>query len=286
MKLRVLPENLDKILIDNNMGTINHISEIINIVSYLKDKYILGAFDWDNCISLTDGCNLPLRDPKLEVNPRFFNPVKDNGDGKKVLETFNSLNDYNVNWFVLTARLGGDGSKEIIETTDFPRKFTQDDKVARVNKCVIDSVNDIWKILPFNNHKYQSGSRLFPLIPTEMRHLEIISGKRSEFTTFIYGGVIYSGSSTSDSNKGRALIKSIIFGILPDPDDFDYIIFVDNDDYNIKSVIDEFNKVGLRHKLIPIYYPQNPPVKRYSQDRYEVAGPCTSRFSFEKCFEK
>jgi hypothetical protein len=47
--------------------TIHHIRDILPIMDNLKGN-IIAAFDWDNCISLLDGCDLPLRDPSNRYN--------------------------------------------------------------------------------------------------------------------------------------------------------------------------------------------------------------------------
>lgn len=290
MLFDVEPYNLDLITSRDNMGVINHMEELTEITSYIANKKVIAGFDWDNCISLTNGCNLPLRDPK-KSGDRKHDPVSTNSDGKRTIKFFNFLNENNINWFVLTARLNGDGFDEIVNTTEFPITYSIMDKINKINNCIFKGTSIMWEALPgcFENHKHSEISKLFTNNNViELTHIDIIKNVPEKFTTYLCNNVIYAGASGRiTSNKGRAFIRMIIHNYLPN--DFDYVMFVDNDDYNLHAVIDEFTKVGLRHKLLPIFFPQNPKVEKYGSKNPaegENLGPCITRMNFNSCLQE
>jgi hypothetical protein len=137
----------------------------------------------------------------------------------------------------------------------------------------------MWKALPaFYNHRY-TNSYLFPKYPLELSQYEYVLDTRYNFSSYVYGGVIYSGSPSSKlgSNKGRVLINFIVNGILPSANGFDYLIFIDNDKSHVLAVIKSFEKAGIGHKLIAIYYPQN------LSHEVQRTMPCKSSFNVNGC---
>jgi hypothetical protein len=224
MFVNVAPENLNALTLDNNAGKIQHINQLSPLVEYLRNKKVVAAFDWDNCISLTNGCNLPLRDPNTTINSKYFDQVANNQSGENTVEFFNLLNDFNVNWFILTARMRGDGYKEIENSYKFD-DISPENINRKISHCIGLATHSIWEALPpFNYHNYSMLSPLFTNDNViELKHTDIIKQKEHTFTTCICNNIVYAGSSSKhvDSNKGKALIRLMIYNLLPSVDDFD-----------------------------------------------------------------
>lgn len=214
---------------------IEKLEDIINTLGYFENKRIICAFDWDNTISLRNGCNFPLR------------------DGQNTVQVMEILNDINVMWFVLTSRYAGmDVNTPSIQKL-IPSSY---DKIKLFNNCIKAGIDQKYTVLPPLKVQAQKGYK--GLNPPDVVSIKLRTENNLEDTALIYGNVVYSGSSKGQSNKGKALIKLMANGILPTAMMFDFFIFVDNDMDHINSVIDEFNKAGLENKIVPIYYPQEP----------------------------
>lgn len=241
---------------------IKHITEIKNIIDSLEG-YIMAAFDWDNCISLTDGCNLPLRDPITDDL---------NGSGDQVLEFFDYLNKINIPWFIITARLKGRNEDYYFNDTAYLKKYY-------FNSYIISEVHSMMEALPPLHLKNRTQKVMSPEI---IKH---ISYKDPDLPPYInhsirYHNIIFAGGRCSETtNKGPVLIYYIRHDIIPN--NFDYFLFIDNDIKHINSVISSFTQYGLRDKLIAIYYPQNPYLIRQlpigTSVNYKI-GPCIQHF--------
>ena len=216
------------------MSTINyqidHIQQIIPILDSLTGTIIV-AVDWDNCISLTDGCDYPLRDPLF--------PYKDplaNGDGQAVHDTFKELNIKKIPWFIITARLHGNSALDLTYHRSIDTIYA---KTECFNRCIISATDAMHDVLP----ELSKQNVLTPSSP-----------ELGKYNSIIYNNIVFAGGNQS-SNKGPVLIYNIKYGKL---NGFDYIVFIDNDYQNIVNVAHAFKEQGLRKKLITIYYPQFP----------------------------
>lgn len=242
--------------ISSGMKEISHISQILDIIHELHGVIII-AFDWDNCISLVDSCNLPLRDP---LNP---NNSYENGDGSSVLTTFNEINEMGVPFFVITSRLKGYSIDNLIRTNNLFSKSHHTMYSRRVHtiECIKNDVRAMHQAIPVLSP--QSHSHPLPGLNPDEPNVIIHKKNGAPYAaSIIFENVIFAGSHRPayPSNKGYALINYMALGILPPATDFDYIIFVDNEFKHIKNAQTAFGEAGIRHKLIPVYYPQNPPL--------------------------
>lgn len=254
--------------------TINHISQIVDIVDTLHGTIII-AFDWDNCISLVDGCNLPLRDPLDPDDPR------ENGNGERVLETFDALNQRRIKYFVITSRLKGLNIELIMGKTNlFGARTPYPYRRVRALECIKEHAMAFHEALPFlskdiHNNPIQGLNPPDPVIKEHRR-----DGLRYAYS-IIFENIIFAGSSskTHRSNKGYALVHYMANGILPTADQFDHFIFVDNEMRHINNVISAFEEAGFQDKLIPIYYPQDPMFNVIANKEL-----CTSMHDIDACF--
>lgn len=228
---------------ESRIREIGNISEILGFIKDLGGKRVICGFDWDNTISMRNGCNVPLR------------------DGNVTIETMDALNKMNVMWFIATSRYAGvNVEAPIIQKLLKQRmdELSSSGQGRTFNECVKTGVQEKYNALPPLAQQAQVGYA--GLNPPDVTAIRLLDEKESPDTALIYGNVIYSGGRGKDftSNKGRAFVKLMANGILPAANMFDVLIFVDNDLEHIKAVIKEFDNSGFGDKLLPIYYPQLP----------------------------
>jgi hypothetical protein len=251
---------------------ITSITELLPILTELsrENSNVLIGFDWDNTVSLENGCNTPLR------------------EGDTTLDFFKQVNDLNIPWFVLTARLRGDSLLEdtyytepLYITFDLDDDDTQDfgewislplapphteapsvnDKKERRKRCVRKFVKGMHKALP----PLDNASNIAGLYPTLPQAIETPDYQ----TIIIYKGIVFAGGG-----KGIALNKLLDDNVLPN--DFDRFVFVDNDRGHVNSVIQAFTERGQREKLLAVHYNQDP-LLRCETERH---------FSISKCLKE
>lgn len=224
---------------------INHIQEIIPILDSLKGNLIL-AVDWDNCVSLTDGCDYPLRDPLYPYNDSLLN-----GDGRAVHDTFKEVNARKIPWFIITARLQGHSAIDLSYHKSIDTIYA---KTECFNNCIINATDAMHEVLPeLSKHQY-----LTPSTP-----------ELGRYNSITYNNIIFAGGT---DNKGKVLMDNIKQRRFTD---FKYLVFIDNDYQNIVSVSDTFKDHDLRKKLITIYYHQYP--------QLTTSNTSDKRYKTQKC---
>lgn len=235
---------------------INHIQQIIPIIDSLKGSIIV-AVDWDNCISLTDGCDLPLRDP---IEP--YNNPTNNGNGRAVHQTFRELNSKNIKWFIITARLHGNSALDLSYHKSIDTIYA---KTACFNSCIINATNAMHDALP----ELSKQKLLTPVKP-----------ELGKYNSITYNNIIFAGGS---NGKAKVLIDNIKHKKL---NNFTYLIFIDNDYQNILSVSNAFKTHGIRDKLISIFYPQFPQLtsSNISNSKYQTYK-CERTNKFGSCMK-
>jgi hypothetical protein len=251
--------------------TISHINQIAShILPKLSGRIIIG-FDWDNTISLVGGCYLPLRDPIT---------IKQNGDGTRVLETFEELNQRSIPYFIITSRLQGQSIEQIAHTTRwFPSNYQAEQRTNRTIHCIKESVKFMHEAVP-----QLSNSPLVVLNPSS-EPVVIPHKYLGEIyaTSIVFENVIFAGSEHEEQfyNKGPALISCMALGILPSADQFDYCICVDDSKEHLDSIRDAFEATGIDNKLIRIWYPQHPIIRDKSLCLYRPnIDACISRTEY------
>jgi hypothetical protein len=252
---------------------IYHIEEILNIVSKLNGKVIIG-FDWDNCISLVGSCYLPLRDP--------IAPGK-NGDGTRVLQTFEEINRMDIPYFIITSRLNGLSIENISENINwFPSGYAEEERRLRSLECIKEVVRSMHEAVPELSPE-RINNPLPGLNPSEPL---VISHKRDGniyANSIIFENVIFAGSNDNKYryNKGYAIINYMALGIIPSADSFDYFIFVDDSKWSLDYSQQAFEGAGIGDKLIRIWYPQSPLIKntKLCHDRRYIDACLTSNQS-------
>jgi hypothetical protein len=233
------------------------ITHIDQIISYILPKFsgrIIIGFDWDNCISLISGCYLPLRDPIT---------IKTNGDGTRVLETFEELNQRQIPYFVITSRLQGLSIEQISQNINwFPSNYQEEQRTYRTINCIKESIKFMQEAVPQLSPNVIN-NQLPGLNPSEPiviphKHLGEIYA-----TSIVFENVIFAGSEYKAlyHNKGKAIINCMALGILPSADQFDYFICVDDTKQQLDSIKNAFEEAGIDHKLICIWYPQRPMIR-------------------------
>lgn len=256
---------------DNDIDEISHIREVLDIIDGLDGRIIIG-FDWDNCISLINGCNLPLRDS--------VDDVYNNGDGDLVLRVFEELNQAKIPFFVMTSRLKGYSLDDFANTDEyFPGLDDWEIRRSRTIECVKRNVRSMHRALPFLSPEEHNN----PLPGLNPREPEVVVHKRHGIayaSSIIFENIIFAGSHGGlyRSNKGFALINYMILGILPAANKFDHFIFVDNDMMHVNNIIHAFDDAGIRDKLIILYYPQHPELNMQN-----ARNLCMSSTSLKGC---
>jgi hypothetical protein len=250
----------DNIQTEPRIIQIENIHDILAIINHLHGMRVICAFDWDNTISLRNGCNLPLR------------------EGRDTSETLQTLNNLGVMWFIATSRYSGfdfdtPPIKDLLNQN--VGELTDSEQKRIFNQCVITGVHQKYIALPPLAHQAMVGYS--GLNPQDVVSIRISDRGENPNNVLIYGNVIYSGGLGKDnsSNKGRAFVKLMANGILPSSNLFDAFIFVDNDIGHIQAVIDEFDSSGFGYKLLPIYYPQLPftlPADRSCSNIFGISG--------------
>lgn len=236
------------------MYTIHKFNEITNIISELNpetNKIIIG-FDWDNCISLYNGCQSPLR------------------DGVETTETLDYINDLQILWFIITARFGG---KDPSTKSAFNQQQNDTTSTSHAGICIGNMVESMYEELPPMKDRIPVGK-----IDTDdvllIKHQFGASNVEKTGYTIINNGVIFAGGKTDNFNKGKAIISYMAMGYLPPVIDWDYFVFVDNDLTNVIQVENAFKVNGFYDKLITIYYPQTP----------LLYGTCQNSYNASQCF--
>lgn len=260
--------------IDPTIKQIDHISQILDIIDELDGKIIVGL-DWDNCISLVDSCNRPLRDPLNAENSY------ENGDGKLVLDTFDELNRRMIPFFVITSRLKGYNISDIVRRNElFPNNNIVASRVTRTLECIKENVRAMHDALPPLAPQYDK-NQISGLNPKEPRIMLHKRNGTPYASSIFFENVIFAGSQRLmyPSNKGGALTNYMRLGIIPS--NFDYFIFVDNEMRHIQNVISAFEDDQILDKLISVYYPQQPLLtSRANRDL------CTDYHLLEDCLRK
>jgi hypothetical protein len=243
-----------------NMSIVNyqitHIQQIISILDSLNGRIIV-AVDWDNVISLSDGCDLPLRDPIYPYEDPLFN-----GDGQAVHDTFKELNARSIPWFIITARLHGNSALDLTYHKSLDTIYA---KTACFNSCIINATDAMHEALP----ELSKQNILTPSSP-----------ELGKYNSITYNNIVFAGGQPT-SNKGPILIDNIKRKRLKN---FDYLVFIDNDYQNIVNVANIFKDEGLRKKLITIYYFQYPQLtsSKTSNSRYQT-HKCERSNKFGSC---
>lgn len=252
------PDRVQKALL--HVQSITNINQILGIVNELTGERIVCALDWDNTISQANGCNLPLRDT----------------DTIAVTQT---LNDMDITWFILTSRYGGMNLQDpmvqhILRAQNLREEDLTDNEIFK--QCVRWSVDNLHESLPPLQEQSQKG--FSGLNPNDV-HIVNLSHYGGEEPAIIYGSVVYSGGGIGSSNKGRSVIKLMANGIIPTASMFDYFIFVDNDIMHLSAMVQAFTRAGILHKLIPLWYPQEPLLE-------EPTPTCTGSLALHMCLNR
>jgi hypothetical protein len=212
--------------------TVESIKEIQDFISSLNPKSkILVISDWDNCISLYNGCEGPLR------------------EGKKTENFFNFLNSKNIQWFIMTSRLNG---KDFEGFGDFVKDHPEISKEKIKEKsytCFMKMVDSMNEELPALNNLTNSLEDLNPPFPLEYKRSNIGSRKMNVYG-LIYGNIVFAGSPKSSNSsvysKANAISDLMVKRLIPSIEDLDYLIFIDDSKINC-------NKVTLKYKYDQIY---------------------------------
>lgn len=247
------------------------ITHINQIISYILPKFegrIIIGFDWDNCISLIGGCYLPLRDPVT---------IKTNGDGTRVLETFEELNQRQIPYFVITSRLQGLSIEQISQHIAwFPSDYQEEQRTHTTINCIKESIKFMHEAVPQLSPDLINNllPGLNPIEPVVIPHKHL---GEIYATSIVFENVIFAGSERKElyHNKGKAIINCMALGILPSADQFDYFICVDDTKEQLDSIRDAFEELGIDDKLIRIWYPQRPMIRDKNQ--------CIHRQNIDEC---
>jgi hypothetical protein len=239
--------------------TISSIKQVIDIIDDIKTPIVIG-FDWDNCISLSNGCNFPFREDDITSN------------------VFKQLNKKNIPWFVMTSRLQG-----ISYNTQILKQINPKLTLQQFNQCIINMINNMELFLKELDH-YNTPKLNTPTLTT---FVDIDDKCNIHFTKNVVfaGGISYYYDLLSKrlkilTCKGYAFKKMVENNLLPR---FKTFIYVDNDIVHLNAIITifkELKKLNLVDKdvnLICLFYPQIPLISSLENcDVYDI----------DKCFRQ
>jgi hypothetical protein len=239
---------------------------IMDRITSSGKKRVYVASDWDNCITMYDGCNLPLR------------------DGEDTKNFFSMLNEIGIPWFVLTSRYHGIKREEIASSLVVQaekasgRRFdvpNMDKLIEYTSNCLAKDVLDMISALPALDPSVNRLTGNIGSVDTLVIY-DLPMYQKDELI-ILHRNVVFAGTrnpseEARNSNKGIAFDLMIKRGMLPQPDSTDYFIFMDNDLPKIQDVIQAAELIGIRDKLIPIYYPQEPRAQGICQSTYDISA--------------
>ncbi len=216
---------------NQNFYKIDNINAIYNLISDIRAKEqnetpkILVAFDWDNTISMVDGCELPLREENT----------------KEVIE--NLATHLNTKIFVLTSRLNGGNVDQVGKNSLIIAKRMHQALPILTQSTPLKGVGD-FQIKDTNNYVLYDNGIVFAGSSDNDKSCSTSGSCKGKALAQLIDGV--------DIQTGENEFKKVNLG------EFDVLIFVDNDRGHLDAVQEAFAQRPDREKIHLIYYKQNP----------------------------
>lgn len=232
------------------IDSFDEIKIILEDLNPNKNRIIMG-FDWDNCISLYNGCQSPLRENEITI------------------DVFDYINKMNILWFIITARFGGDDPSTSINFDEAPDEI----KLSHSGICIKKMVDSMYEELSPMVNRINVGRLDTENVLIIKHEFGGISDENCAYS-IINRGVVFAGGRSDNFNKGKAILNYMAMGFLPPVMDWDVFIFVDNDLDNVIKVENAFRAGGFSNKLITVYYPQIP----------LLYGKCNNNYNPKRCF--
>lgn len=216
---------------NQNFHKIDSINAIYNLISDIRSKIqsetpkIAVAFDWDNTISMVDGCELPLREENT----------------KEVIDNLVTL--LNAKIFVLTSRLDGGSVDQVGKNALNMAKRMHQALPILTQSTPLKGVGD-FQIKDTNSHVLYDNGIVFAGSSDDDNPCSTSGSCKGKALAQLIDGV--------DIQTGEKEYKKVNLG------EFDVLIFVDNDKGHLDAVQEAFAQRPDKDKIHLIYYKQNP----------------------------